>query len=226
MGAEGPSKRPHVRVGIRTLVSLALCAAAAGAAMAHFAIDVIGDYALSRDSYDHLRHGSREVVTGLALMLAALLVARGLRICAEIAAANCKRLLRPAVRVREALGALAGTVALSVTIVPAMEYLDGRLDGEPVQRLGDAFGGSIPLGLGATVLSATLVALIVYGIARWLLSHCDSVVATITILLRRSTGGIRPSAYQLVAQRVTPRRRRAPDALRLSKRGPPATSFA
>jgi hypothetical protein len=215
-----------MRVGIRTLVSLLLCAAAAGAALAHLAIDVVGDYALTRDSYDHLRHGSRELVTGIALLLAAVLATRGLSICCEIAAANRTRLLRPALRLRETLAFLFGAVAASVVIVPAMEYLDGRLDGMPVRRLSDAFGGSIPLGLGTTLLSATLVALLVYAVARWLISHRDSVVTMIETLRRRAGGVVRPSGYHLVAQRFTPRRRRAPNALRLSKRGPPATSFA
>lgn len=194
--------------------------------MAHYAIDVIGDYALARDSYDHLRHDSRELVTGIALVVAAYLAARGLRICCEIAATNRARLVRPAPRLRDTVGLLSAAVGASVVIVPAMEYLDGRLDGTPMLRLSDAFGGSIPLGLATTLVSATLVALLVYAVARWLIAHRDSVATMIGTLLHRVQGAVRPSSYDLIAQLVTPRRRRAPNALRLSKRGPPATSFA
>jgi lysylphosphatidylglycerol synthetase-like protein (DUF2156 family) len=194
--------------------------------MAHFLIDVVGDYALTRDSYDHLRHGSRELVTGVALLLAVTLAARGLWICCDIAAANRTRLLRPALRLRETLAMLFGAVAASIAIVPAMEYLDERLDGMPVRRLGDAFGGSIPLGLGTTLACAAVVTLLVFAVARWLISHRDSIVTMIETLRSRLSGAVRPSGYDLVAQLFTPRRRRTPNALRLSKRGPPETRFA
>ncbi|HXO17854.1 MAG TPA: hypothetical protein VN909_06760 [Candidatus Dormibacteraeota bacterium] len=214
-----------VRVGFRTLVSLALCAAAAGAALAHYAIDVVGDYALARDSYDHLAHGSRELVTGIALVAAAVLAARGLRVCCEIATINRGLVARPVLRLRETIGLLFGAVAASAVMVPAMECLDGRLDGVPVVRFADAFGGSIPLGLGTTLLCAGFVALLVYGVARWLISHRDSIATMIETLLRRITLSAQPNRYGLAAQRFTPRLRQTAHALRLTKRGPPATSF-
>jgi hypothetical protein len=203
-----------------------LCAAAAAAAIAHVAIDVVGDYVLTSDSYDHLRHGSRELMTGVALVIAAFLAARGLRMCCEIAATNRTRLLRPVLRLHEALCLLSAAAGASVIIVPAMEYLDGRLDGAPVQRLSEAFGGSIPLGLGTTLVCATAVAVVVYAVARWLISYRDSIATIIETLLGRIRVPVRPNSYGLVAQLVTPRRRRSPNALRLSKRGPPAIRFA
>jgi hypothetical protein len=216
----------RVRLGFRTLASLALCAAAAGAAMAHFAIDFLGDYALRRDSYDHLRHDSRELLTGIAVLAALILASRGLRICCEIVALNRARVVHPVLRFRDALGILGGAVTASLLIVPAMEYLDGRLDGTPVHRLAEAFGGSILLGLGTTLVCAAFVALAVYAVARWLVSHRDAIVTIIETLLRAVTGPVRPSARHHYAQRVTPRRRRTANALRLAKRGPPAGSFA
>jgi hypothetical protein len=145
---------PGVRVGFRTLVSLALCAAAAGAAMAHVAIDVVGDYALTADSYDRLGHGSRELLSGAALILAVVLAGRGLRICCEIAAVNRTRILVSAPRVRETLGFVVATVAASATLVPMMEWLDGRLAGISVRGIDDAFGGSLWLGLVTTASRA------------------------------------------------------------------------
>ncbi|HEY6325232.1 MAG TPA: hypothetical protein VIW73_01775 [Candidatus Cybelea sp.] len=213
-------------VGFRTLFSLALCAAAAGAALAHIAIDVVGDFALSSDSYDHVAHGSRELVTGVALLLAVALAARGLRVCCEIASINRYRIRVPVRRLPEALGFVGSAAAGSVALVPAMEWLDGRLAGAPVLALDEAFGGSILLGVVITVVCATAIALAIYAVARWLLSHRDSIVTIIVTLLRRMADGVRASAYTLTSRRFTPRRRRAPNALRLCKRGPPLLLFA
>ncbi|HZY97059.1 MAG TPA: hypothetical protein VFE35_08145 [Candidatus Cybelea sp.] len=215
-----------MRLGARTLVLLALCAAAAAAAIAHVAIDVLGDYALARDSYDNLRHGSRELVSGLALMLALVLAARGLRICFEIAAANRARILRPVHRLSEAIAFVLTAVAAAAMMVPAMEWLDGRLGDVPVQRLDDAFGGSLLLGLGTTIVFTAAVATVVYGIARWLISHRDSIATIIVTLLRHSSETSRPTTYQTAHQRIAPRRQRTLHALRLSKRGPPVANFA
>ncbi len=221
-------KAAVVRLGIRTILSLCLCAAAMGAALAHFAIDVIGDYALSRDSYDHLQHGSRDVVSGLAVLVAVLLAAHGLRICCEIAAKNRARLLRPALRLREYLGNVAWRASLRASrIVPAMEYFDGRLDGVPVARLADAFGGSIALGIGTTIVCAALVALLVCAFARWLISHRDSIATIIETFLHSFDESVAPSALRTTSSRLsTLPQRRAIHALRLAKRGPPETRFA
>jgi hypothetical protein len=215
-----------VRVGFRTMASLALCAAAAGAALAHSAIDVLGDYALSRDSYDHLRHGSRELMTGLALFVAMLLAARGLRVCCDIAAKHRAKLVRPVLGLHETVAMLFGAVTASLAMVPAMEYFDGRLAGIPVRGLGEAFGGSILLGVVTTIAAAGLFALILYAVARWLISHHDSIATIIEFLLRPFTDAPRAAAYDRVGGRVVLGRRRAPNALRLAKRGPPATTFA
>jgi hypothetical protein len=214
---------PRVRVGFKTIVSLALCASAAGAALAHLAIDVVGDYALTHDSYDSLGHGSRELATGVALLVAVFLAARGLRICCEIAAEHRTRLVRPALCLRDRMGMLFGSVAATTAIVPGMEYLDGRLDGVPVHRLGDAFGGSIPLGLGTTLCCATFVALLVYSVARRMISYRDSIVTMIEILLGRCSA-VRSSDFDGIGRLAAPVWRTTPNALRLFKRGPPVTA--
>ena len=121
-----PSKRCAVRIGSRTLVSLAFCAAVAAAVIAHIAIDVLGDYALTADSYDNLRHGSRELASFIAFILAVTLAVRGLRICCEIAAANRTRILLPVNRLRDwigfvlAAGAAAVVLGRAVIVVAAL----------------------------------------------------------------------------------------------------------
>jgi hypothetical protein len=215
-----------VRVGLRTILSLAVCAAAASAALAHFAIDVAGDFLLANDSYDHLRHGSRELVTGIALVAAVVLAVRGLRACCEIAANHRARLLRPLFGLRDAVVVFAGAAATGGALVPGMEYLDGRLDGTPVQRLQDAFGGSISLGLVVTILCAAFVTALVCGVARWLISHRDAVATIIETVLQPDAALDGGGGYDLFAQRFTPRRKHAAHTLNLSKRAPPAISFA
>ncbi len=215
-----------MRVRLGTIVSLALCAAAAAAATAHVGIDIIGDYALAHDAYDNVPHDSRALVTGIALLLAFVLAGRGLRICCEIAAANRARLPRPSFGWRERLGLILGAAMACAMFVPAMEWLDGRLDGVPVKELDDAFGGSILLGLTTTVICAALVASVVGAIARWLISHRDTIATMIETLMRRLAGVVRPCRHDLVRCLAAPRRRRTPHALRLCKRGPPATSNA
>lgn len=218
------SKRHVVRVGFRTLLSLALCAAAAGAVFAHVAIDVVGDYALASDSYDHIHHGSRELIGGLALAIAAILVARGMRSCFEIAQVNRRRIAFAALGVREGVAYAIAAVGLTCMLVPAMEYLDGGLGGASVHRLGDAFGGSLILGLVTTAVCAGLVAALVFALARWLISYRDAIVTMLETLLRWSGDAVRRSSSELDRYRLA-FRRRAPHAVRLSKRGPPVAFF-
>jgi hypothetical protein len=218
--APGPSKRPGVRLGSRTLLSLALCAASAGAVLAHLAIDVVGDYALADDSYDHLHHSSRELISGVALAIAAILIVRGLRGCCEIAQRNRTRLVHAAYGTREAVGYSIGAVAASCGLVPAMEWLDGRLDGMAVRQIGDAFGGSLLLGLATTAVCASLVAALIFALARWLISYRDAIVSILETLMRWTGDAVRRLACELNRYCLTFRRRTFL-ASPLSKRGPP-----
>jgi hypothetical protein len=210
-----------VRVGIRTFASLAFCAAAAAAALAHVAIDIVGDYALPHDTYDNVAHTSRDLLSGIALVVAGLLARHGLRICCEIATANRGRLPATLRRKREFVAFILGVIAISVVLVPGMEWLDGRLDGVAVKELDDAFGGSILLGLSTTLVCAAFVASLIFALANWLISHRDSIATIIATLLHCLDGAIRPRSHDLTYNLSTPRRRRTPHALRLCKRGPP-----
>ncbi|HEY2473540.1 MAG TPA: hypothetical protein VGI19_01945 [Candidatus Cybelea sp.] len=211
-----------MRVGFVTLSSLALCAAAAGAAIAHEAIDVIGDFALAHDSYDNIAHGSRELLSGIALVLAVLLAARGLRSCCELARIHRNRVQRVTLGLPEMLGYLAAAVSVGCALVPAMEWLDGRADGVAVLQLSEAFGGSLALGLGTTIICASLISILVFAIARWLIAHRDTIAAIIETLLRRADDAVRPLSCILGRQRLTFQNRTA-HTLRLSKRGPPVS---
>jgi hypothetical protein len=214
-----------VRLGFRTLLSLALCAAAAGAVLAHVAIDIVGDYALATDSYDNLHHSSRELISGVALAIAAFLVARGLRGCCEIAQRNRTRLACAAYGMREAVGYSIAAVAASCMLVPAMECLDARLDGTAVRQIGDAFGGSLLIGLVTTAVCAGLVAALIFALSRWLISYRDAIVTILETLLRWNGDAVRRLACDLDRYHLT-FRRRASYASPLSKRGPPVALLA
>jgi hypothetical protein len=215
-----------MRLGVRAVTSLALCAAAAGAALAHVAIDILGDYVLSRDSYDYLRHDSRPLVSGVAVLIALALAARGLRICCRIAVQNRTRLRRTVITLGEGAALIGGSLLAGAFIVPSMELLDGRLDGSSVNGLADAFGGSILLGLGTTLVCTALAALALYAIARWLLAHRDSIASLIGTLIRRV---LDPPAFpqrEITRLRFAAIDRRDVPGFKLSKRGPPrATSW-
>jgi len=210
-----------VRLGIRTIVWLGACAAAIAATVGHFAIDIVGDYALPHDTYDDVGHSSRELLTGIAIAVAVALTLRGLRACCEIAAASRFRLPSTTSRPYERLGFILGTIATTSLLVPAMEWLDGRLAGAPVTGLADAFGGSLRLGLGTTVVCAALVAIVIYSFASWLISRRDVIVTLIETILRRYNGEERPRGQILDRVVRTTRRRRLTHALTLCKRGPP-----
>jgi hypothetical protein len=211
-----------VRPGFRTIATLALCAAAAASALAHVTIDVVGDYALAHDTYDDVGHASRDLVTGVALILATALALHGLRVCCEIASANRGRLDAPASTMRDRILFAFGVATITALVVPSMEFLDGQLGGIPIEEIDDAFGGSIVLGLAVVVFTAAPVAVAIFAFAHWLISHRDSIAAFIETLVYRFAGAIRPRAGDLARCTSAPRRRRTTVARRLSKRGPPA----
>ncbi len=222
----GRVEAPGVRAGPRTLVSLLLCAAAAAATLAHFAIDFLGDFALPSDAYDHLHHGSRELIGGVALAFAAVLAARGLRACCEIASLARTRLAPAPASLGGAAAFALAAIALVALLVPAMEWLDGRAGGVPVTRVAEAFGGSLALGLGTTAICAAVVAIFVYAVAHWLISHRDAITTIVATLLRPFAEPVRRGAHAFSLRGAAPHRRPSPPALRLSKRGPPKTIFA
>jgi len=210
-----------MRLGLGTILSLVLCAAAAAGAVAHLLIDVFGDYVLAHDSYDGVGHGSRILVTALALVIAAILAARAVRSCIAVAAENGNR---AAVQPAEhgARGRFVfGVIASGLVIVPAMEWADGWIAGAPVLGLGAAFGGSLLLGIGSTTICAAIVASTVYAMVRWLLGHRDALITIVGTLLRRRLNAQAPCAFDLARQRFQALRRYSPHALRLCKRGPP-----
>lgn len=213
-----------MRVQFRTLISLALCAAATAAALAHFAIDVVGDFALKHDAYDGVAHGSREYAAAFAIGFAVLAAGRGLRACCDLAQRARGRLAPPEFTIPGRVGYALLAISIACMGVPAMEWLDNILDAAPLAQLGDAFGGSLVLGLATTLLCAAFVTAIFYAFARWLLEHRDVIVAMVATLLQRCNhvaAALRIDVdlhglYHQASSAV---------ALCLAKRGPPVAIF-
>ncbi len=197
----------------------------ASAAAAHVAIDVLVDYVVPHPTYDDGAHASRGLVAGVALLLAFALAVRGVRACCEIAGANRTRRSLAAPSLGERWSFLLGVVAAAAALVPAMEYLDAWLDRTPINGLGDAYGGALLFGLAVTVVCAASIAAAVYGLARWLLSHRDTIAAIVHTLLGRRPDTAAVVLNHRVGDLIARIRRPALCSLTLRKRGPPDAGF-
>lgn len=200
---------------------LAICATALLAAVSsHVAIDVLGDYLVRDDTYDHLAHGSRVLFTIAALGLAGL---AGLYLFSQMCAAASS--LRERVRMlRIARGhvaaAITGTIALALLVVPAMETLDALRAGGDIDSLADAFGGSLALGIATTVSCALVWSGMILGLTAWLVRHRERVARLLFAFLHISDAHVacaheRRVPAALLASAPTRRTRHR------SKRGPP-----
>lgn len=218
-----PSKRAAVRVQFRTLISLALCAAGSAAALAHFAIDIVGDFALRHDTYDGMSHGSREYAAGFAIVFAVIVASRGLRACCDLAQRARGRIAQPELSRATMIGYVLLAVAVTCLAVPAMQWLDDAFAAVPLAHLGDAFGGSLLLGLITTLSCAAFVAALFFAFARWLLEHRDVIVAIVATLLRRCEKAVVAFVTDLDNHGFS-RQASSAVALSLAKRGPPVAS--
>jgi hypothetical protein len=208
----------------RSLVALVIAAAAAAAVVAHGTIDVIADYLVAHASYDDVSsHDSRGLVVALAAIVAAAIALHGLRLCCD-AAAHRTLASSPAPSWRSAPLFAGATMLLAALIVPAMELLDSRLAGTTLAGLDDAFGGSVLLGLSTTLACAAAVAIAVFALARWLLSHRDRIIAAIVGIMHfRSQAYTGPRRSRSFAGApICPRRL---SALRRGKRAPPCDAL-
>jgi hypothetical protein len=207
-----------VPVASRSLVALVIAAGAAAAVAAHATIDVIADFLVAHASYDDVSsHGSRGLFVAIAAAIAALVALHGLRLCCD-AAANRKLASPPSWR--SAPFFVAATMLLAAVAVPAMEVFDARLAGTMLTGAADAFGGSVLLGLGTTLACGGLFGIAVFGLARWILSHRERIVAAIAGIIRpRSHADVLTKrSHSFADTPVCPKRL---SALRRGKRAPP-----
>lgn len=213
-----------MRVASRSLIVLLIAGVAASAAFAHYAIDVVADYLVDHASFDDFAgHGSREVAGILAIVLGAALAVRGFRLCCDALAAR----RGPAAGIQPPgwwmlVPFAAATVLAACAAVPLMECIDARFAGEAVDSLADAYGGSVPVGVVTTALCALAVAVTLFALVRWLLSHRERIVAVIVSAIRRSYA-TPPAARQVRRRRGIVVCRPRLTASRRGLRAPPRT---
>ncbi|HEX8805866.1 MAG TPA: hypothetical protein VF741_02910 [Candidatus Aquilonibacter sp.] len=208
---------------LRTAALVVFASALLAAVTSHVGIDVLGDFLVRDDTYDHLAHGSRVLFTLTALGLGAT---AGLylfsHLCAAAASLRLRvRMLR--IRRTHAAGLIACVIALALLLVPLMETIDVLRAGGDVDSLSDAFGSSLLLGISTTTACALLWSGAVLGLAAWLVHRCDRIVTLLATLLqlRRARGACvhpRRAAAAIVASASARRSRHH------SKRGPPFTA--
>lgn len=203
------------------LVTVLLIVAAAffAAALSHWAIDVLGDYLVADDTYDHIDHGSRLAVTLAALAAASFASWRALGPLLHAGRAQRVRLTF-ALSPRYALAAMVPAAILALAIVPSMEWLDALQHGGDVDSVADLFGGSLALGIATTLGSVVACGLAILAFLRWIGRHRDRIVTFFT----RAGRMLRPldaSSIRLRARTQTPSYALVL-ARRRSKRGPPS----
>jgi hypothetical protein len=196
------------------------------AAFAHVVIDVAGDYILVRDAYDGMAHHSRALllaVVGLAVLAGAV------RAIFELLDRRCASTTSVLAAVRDALGnpvhfALA-SAAVAIVALVGMESFDCWLSGQPVDDVGDLFGGSVILGAGTAAIAGSSFGWLVHRIVRLIARYETPIAAFILAAfdLRLTTESLPHAQRRLGAWRTMAR------ALLLSqqgrKRGPPRPVF-
>ena len=205
---------------------VAVCVSALLAAVsAHVGIDVLGDYLVRDDSYDHVAHGSRVLFTLCALGLATI---AGIYLFSRLCACAASLRLRVRMLRLEQSHIAAGVVAvaaLTLFFVPAMETLDALRAGADIGSLADAFGGSLLLGISTSLACALAWSGMLLGIAAWLIRHRERVACLLVALLRIRRTPPKSKHERHAASAVlasAPARR----SRHRSKRGPPATAPA
>jgi hypothetical protein len=211
--------RPSARFAILVVLAAAFCAAVC----AHVGIDVAGDYVLPDDSYDHLAHGSREIFTLVALLFAGGAAAVLLRHVLRAAASIPSRVRLLNVTRGYAVEWYLAVTGLALVLVPTMETIDAIRDGRRVESLTDAFGGSLLLGGGTTLICAAAICTLLFALVGWLCRHRERVARVVGALLARGAASPRPKYAQRSRSSLVTRAREL-RALRRGKRGPPLRS--
>lgn len=188
---------------------------------AHVGIDILGDYLVRDDRYDHVAHGSRLLFTAIALGLAgAAATCLFAHLCRAAASLRMRARMLALRRAQVATG-IAAIALLALLVVPAMEIIDVLRAGGDVDSLADAFGGSLLLGIATTLGCALAWSGAIVALVAWLLRHRERVVRLLYELL-----GVGHLPGRCDHERLAPRTVAANNPARLakhcSKRGPPA----
>lgn len=206
-------------------LALLVLAASAAAVASHLAVDVLGDYLLAHDSYDHVAHHSRSYAlvcaAALALSCAWIFIAAAVK-----DARNRSGALRSLVgwSAKRSPWVLIGFVApATVTMLVGMESLDAWVGRDRLPGFASALGGSIPLGLGVALCAAALSGAVLWRTLRAIAqSHREiAMVFERLVRIRYCANGSRVKTWSVV-EPGTSLSRLCALATRAGKRAPPA----
>jgi hypothetical protein len=175
------------------LISVALLATL----VAHVLIDVLGDVLLAHDTYDDIGHASRDIVAFVTLALAVLGIAFALRAAvreargSEDAFCDALRSLLP----RNAFAFTVVATAVALVSLCLMEACDARIAGQPIDDVGDLFGGSIALGGGIVCAATALMGWLTLWFLRRLAQARIITTVVVAFLRRRLARTPRSDAY-------------------------------
>ena len=199
-----PVRATSVEFGLRLFALKVLavaCAAVLAAAIAHFLIDLAGDFILPHDPYDDIAHGSRPLASGIAFLLGLVLATRLLLLACGTNEARHVALRRAVLALvgREPwiFGFCVACATLAATAM--MELADTVAAGDPDWDVASLFGGSVPLGCGISLAVALIVALCF----RRLLAFVASSDVAIARLLDSWLRGVGKPAQPSRTRRVT-----------------------
>lgn len=167
------------------LVAVVVLAALAAAAAAHSAIDLIGDFALPRDSYDGMAHESRALTFVVVLVIAAIAILKFLWSALEGAGASTaafRALVKPVLALPVWRFAAMVTL-LALVALMAMESTDALLDGVRIDDFADVLGGSIPLGMGVTLAISACIGAAVSQLLRAVAAAHEAIIEIVCAIL-------------------------------------------
>lgn len=166
-------------------VAVIVLVALAAAAAAHFALDVIGDFALAHDSYDGMAHDSRTLAFVVVVVIATAGVLRLLWSALDSANESTgafRALVEPVLELP--IWRFAAMVAGGALIaVMAMESVDALVAGVRIDDVADSLGGSLPLGLIVTVTISVCFGIAVSRLFRALAAAHGTIVDLVCALL-------------------------------------------
>ncbi|MGC2129383.1 MAG: hypothetical protein WA629_04710 [Candidatus Aquilonibacter sp.] len=205
---------------LRLPVLAVLATALLAAVSAHVGIDVLGDYLVRDDSYDHLAHDSRLLFTAIALLLAAAAAVQCFLYFCTAAASIQTRVRLLHLRPAQIACACALIALLALLVVPAMETIDALQAGADIDSLADAFGGSILLGVVTTLACAVAWCGLIVALVGWFARQRERAARLLYELLVPSEAPLacaHTSRENAPAVAIDPNRH----ARCRSKRGPP-----
>jgi hypothetical protein len=204
----------------RGILLASLATALLAAVCAHVGIDVLGDYLVRDDAYDHVAHGSRLIVGLIAFAIGTGVLARMFSVlCAHAGSQHMRNRMLAATRA-SALHIGGAVLGATLFFVPAMELFDALRAGSDLDDIGDLFGGSLALGLSVSVACAIVAAVLLVATMRWVCKHQDRIVSAISSLRARESAKVIVYRYErftdtVIFTGISVARRRP-------ERGPPA----